>query len=61
MMIDTSHFTKNSVIYNRQLSIGSTFIDNNRDNKVERIQGEHAVKVNGAITYVLHQREVDLL
>ena len=53
MIQDIVHFSKNSVIYNRQLSIGSTIIDNNRGNKVERINGAHSVKINGSVSYYI--------
>ena len=56
MIRDIVHFSKNSVIYNRQLSIGSTFIDNNRGNKVERINGAHSVKINGSVSYYIKKK-----
>ncbi len=50
---DPAHFANSSAVYNRILSIGSTFIDNGRGNQAERINGHSCVVINGVINYYL--------
>lgn len=53
ILSDVKHFSSNSAIYNRSLSIADTFIDNGRGGKVERINGSSSVTINGSVKYYM--------
>jgi hypothetical protein len=49
------HFSPKSSFYNNLLSIGQISVDNGREIGYERIDGPHAVKLNGRVEHILGQ------
>jgi hypothetical protein len=52
---DIPHFSANSMVYNRMLSIADTYLDNGRGGKVESFQGNAAYTINGSVRYFLNK------
>jgi len=49
------HFSKYGAFYNKILCIGSTSVENGRNDAYEQIRCESGVKLNGHTTHYLHK------
>jgi hypothetical protein len=55
LFANVKHFSANSALYNRMLSIADTQLDNGRGGRIEQRAGDSAYTINGTVTYYIRK------
>jgi hypothetical protein len=55
LFANIKHFSANSALYNRMLSIADTQLENGRGGKIEQRRGDSAYTINGTVTYYIRR------